>query len=65
MPQGFIKSLSQILKADLDDIKFPRGSALLQYVDGLLLCSPSPVSSEEDSIHLLNLLALKGLKVAK
>ena len=28
-----------ILKAGLNDIKFPRVSTLLQYVDYLLLCS--------------------------
>ena len=55
----------QILKADLDDKKFPRGSTLLQYVDDLLLCSPSQAPSQEDSSHLLKLLALKGHKVSK
>ena len=30
----------QVLKADLEDIKFPRGSTLLQLVHDLLLCSP-------------------------
>ena len=55
MPQSFAESLSyfsQILKADLDDIKFPRGFTLLQYVDDLLLCPPSQASSQEDNIHL-------------
>ena len=67
MPQGFTESLSnfsQILKADLDDIKFPRGSTLLQYVDELLLYSPSQVSPE-DSIHLLKILASKGIRLPK
>ena len=62
-PQGFTQSpsyFSQILKADLDDIKFPRGPTLLQYVDDLLLCSPSQTSSQEDSIHLLKILALRS-----
>ena len=38
IPQGFTESpyFSQIQKADLDYIKFPRGSTLLQYVDDLL-----------------------------
>ena len=61
MPQGFTESpsyFSQILKADLDDIKFPRGSTVLQYVDDLLLCSFSKASSQKDSIHLLKLPAL-------
>ena len=67
MPQSYTESsyFLQILKADLDDIKFPRGSTLLQYVDDLLLCSPSQASSQEYSIHLLKLLALKGHKVTK
>ena len=68
MPQGFTAShsyISQILKAGLDDIKFPRGSTLLQNVDDLLLCSFLQASSQEDSIYSLKLLALQGLKVAK
>lgn len=57
---------SQILKADLDDSKFSRGStAWLQYGDDWLLCSPSPTSSQEDHIHLLKFLALKRLKVTE
>ena len=67
MTQGFTERpsyFSQILKADADDIKFPGGSILLQYVDDLLLCCPSQVSQEE-SIHLLKLVALRGHKVAK
>ena len=51
MPEGFTESplyFSQILKADLDNIKFPRGSILLQYMDDLLLCSPSQAFSQEE-----------------
>lgn len=68
MPQGFTYSPSyftQILKTDLDDVfslKVP--SCYNTYVDDLLLCSPQ-VSSQDDSIHLSTLLALKGHKVAK
>ena len=68
MPRGFTESpsnFSQILKTGLDDIKFSRGSTLLQYVNDLLLCPPSQTSSQEDSIHLLKLLVLKGHKVIK
>ena len=66
LAQGFTECpyFSQILKADLHDIKFPRGSTLLQYMDDLLLYSPSQASSQ-DSIHLQKLLALKGHKAAK
>lgn len=48
MPQDFSESLSyflQVLKTDLNNIKLPRGSTFLQYVDDLLLCSPSKASS--------------------
>ena len=68
MLQGFLRVLFvflQILKADLNDIKFPSGLILFQYVDDLLLCSPSQASSQKYSIHLLKLLALKGHKVIK
>ena len=44
IPWDFTESpsyFSEILKADLDDIRFPRGSTLLQYMDDLLLCFPS------------------------
>ena len=61
MPQGFTESplyFSQILKADRDNIKLPRGSILLLYVDDLLLCSPQ-ASSQEDSVHLLKLFTLE------
>ena len=67
MPHHYTESsyFLQILKADLDDLKFPTGSTLLQYVDDLLLCYPSKAPSQEYSIHLLKLLALKGHKVTK
>ena len=68
MSQGFMKSpfyFSQILKADLDDINFPKGSTLLKYVEDLLFHSLSKVSSKEDSIYLLEFLAFQGQKVSK
>ena len=45
--QSFTESpyFSQILEADLDDIKFPRGSLLFQCVDDLRFCCPSQLSS--------------------
>lgn len=46
---------SKILKADLDDLKLPRGCTLFQYMDDLLLFPPSQASSQEKSIHLLKL----------
>ena len=49
-PQGFTRSpsyFSQILKADLDDLKCPRGPTWLPFEDNLLLCSPSEASPDE------------------
>lgn len=42
-------------KADLDDRNFPRYFTVLQCASDLLLCSPSQASSQEGSIHILNL----------
>lgn len=67
MPEGFTESpsyFSQILKADLDNIKFPKGSTLLQHIDDLLLYS-AQASSQEGSLRLLKLSSLKGHKIAK
>ena len=67
MPQVLLRILtvSHNLTTDLDDINFSRVSTLLQYVGDLLLCSPYQASSQEDSIHFLKLLALKGHKFVK
>ena len=68
IPQGFTESpfhFSQILKAELNDVEFPRGLILLQNANDLLLCSPSQASSQEASIPLLKLLDLKGQKLTK
>ena len=56
MPKGFTDSpsyFSQILEADLDDIKFPRASNLLQYADDLVLFSLFQASTQENIIYLL------------
>ena len=58
MPEDYAESphyFSQILKADLDDLKLPRGCTLFQYMDDLLLVPPSQASSQEKSIHLLKI----------
>lgn len=67
MAQGCTETpyFSQILKADLNNLKFPRDSILLQYMDDLLLCSLSQASSQESRIYLLKLLVLTGCKIAK
>ena len=56
---------SQILKADLNNLKFSTGSKLLQYTHNLFLCSLAQTSSHKDSIHVLKLLALKDHKVSE
>lgn len=67
MPHGFTEStyFSQILKADLNNLKFPGDPILLQYIDDLLLCSLSQASSQESRIHSLKLLVLTGCKIEK
>lgn len=65
---GFTESspyFSQVLKGDLDDIKFSGGPTLLRYVDDLLFRLPSRASSQKDRIHLLKPLAPKGHSVSK
>lgn len=52
LPQGYTESptiFSQILHSDLKDLSFPGGSTLIQYVDDLLLASPSATTCETDS----------------
>lgn len=47
--QGYTDSptyFSQILKADLEDLVFPRKSVLIQYADGSLLCLSSLIISK-------------------
>ena len=56
---------SQILKADLDDITFSKGSVLLQCMDDLFLCSSSQAFSQEDGFYLLELLGLMEIKSLK
>lgn len=67
MPQDFTENpqFSQTLKVNINDKKFSAGFALLYYIDDLLLCCPSQVSSQEGSAYLLELLALKGRKCPK
>ena len=56
-PQGFTLYFSQILKADWDKVKLPRGSILLLHIDNLLLYSPQ-ASSQEDYVCLLKIFTL-------
>jgi hypothetical protein len=61
LPQGFRDSshlFGQALANDLKNLHLPR-STLLQYVDDLLLCSPSLDISKTNTTLLLNFLANK------
>lgn len=65
LPQGYTESptiFSRALHNDLKDLTFPEGSTLIQYVDDLLLASPSASACEADTVVLLNALSAKGHK---
>ncbi|XP_057358726.1 uncharacterized protein LOC130683860 [Manis pentadactyla] len=68
LPQGFRDSphiFGQVLAQDLKQFHHDHSeSTLLQYVDNLLLCSPSWEQSQLDTASLLNLLASRGFRVS-
>ncbi|XP_059512158.1 uncharacterized protein LOC132211533 [Myotis daubentonii] len=66
LPQGFRDSphlFGQVLAKDLRKCQL-RPSTLLQYVDDLLLCSPSRDQCLKDTTTLLNFLFTKGYRVS-
>lgn len=66
LPQGFRDSphfFGQALAQDLTSLDLSP-SRLLQYVDDLLLCSPSLEDSQTHTITLLNFLANKVYRVS-
>uniref|UniRef100_A0A8C5WJC5 ribonuclease H n=1 Tax=Leptobrachium leishanense TaxID=445787 RepID=A0A8C5WJC5_9ANUR len=68
LPMGFIDSPSifaRALRKTLLSYSPPEGSTLLQYVDDLLLCSPSQAACHTDSVALLNHLHSEGHKVSR
>ncbi|XP_060889148.1 uncharacterized protein LOC132960171, partial [Labrus mixtus] len=67
LPQGFIHSptlFARALLTDLADVQLPGGSALIQYVDDLLVASPTKEACETDTRALLLSLAEKGHKAS-
>ncbi|CAI5797312.1 XP_028568777.1uncharacterized protein LOC114588027 [Podarcis lilfordi] len=67
LPQGYVESpaiFSAILHQDLQDVCLPANSALLLYVDDILLCSTSEEACKLDTKYLLSELARKGHKVS-
>uniref|UniRef100_A0A4W5MLS8 ribonuclease H n=1 Tax=Hucho hucho TaxID=62062 RepID=A0A4W5MLS8_9TELE len=68
LPLGFCESPSifnRVLQNDLRDVVFPGGSTLVQHVDDLFICSPTPEICKIDTLHLLKELAVRGHKVSK
>lgn len=66
IPEGFKYSphlFNQVLRADLEDLVL--GGTLIQYVDDLLICSPSLEQCYTDSMKVLQRLAEGGHKVSK
>ena len=65
MPQGFKHSphlFNQVLKNDLEELEL--NGTLIQYVDDLLICSPTLEQCHEDSMSVLRKLARGGHKVS-
>ena len=65
MPQGFKHSphlFNQVLKNDLEELEL--NGTLIQYVDDLLICSPTLEQCHEDSMSVLGKLARGGHKVS-
>ena len=65
MCQGFCESptiYSVALKESLSSLKLSPGSALLQYVDDLMICAPTQAQCEKDTIALLKHLDKEGHK---
>ena len=54
---------NRVVKVDLSN--FHCESILLQYVDDILICSPTEQQCRKDTIPLLTLLADRGYKVDK
>ena len=66
MPQGFKHSphlFNQVLKNDLEELELH--GTLIQYVDDLLICSPTMEQCHEDSMSVLRKLEKGGHKVSE
>ncbi len=68
LPQGFKHSphiFNKVLKDDLVGIDQKLKSAVVQYVDDIIICSPDMKTCHEDSVKLLQILAENGHKVSQ
>lgn len=66
-PQGFTESpsvYSQALKRQLDTVQMPTDTAILQYVDDILITARSDAACAEASLLVLEFLAANGHKVS-
>ncbi|XP_060922638.1 uncharacterized protein LOC132996313 [Limanda limanda] len=65
--QGYCESptiFNAALRDNLESLDLPAGSALLQYVDDLMICSPTKETCVQDTVALLKHLATNGHKVS-
>ncbi|XP_036003044.1 uncharacterized protein LOC118566100 [Fundulus heteroclitus] len=65
--QGYTESptiFNAALKASLDSLQLRPGTTLVQYVDDILLCSPTKQQCEEDTVALLKHLHSEGHKAS-
>ncbi|XP_026189541.1 uncharacterized protein LOC113146384, partial [Mastacembelus armatus] len=68
MPQGFSSSPTLFTVAVAENLahwESPCGSTLVQYVDDLLICSPTKLACQTDTVSLLSFLTENGHKVSK
>ena len=67
LPQGFKNSptlFGKVLAEDLGDLELEQGTTL-QYVDDILMTSPTKELSDHNTVNALNHLAERGYKVSK
>ncbi|XP_029926020.1 uncharacterized protein LOC115372353 [Myripristis murdjan] len=66
LPQGFLHSpamFNKVLAEDMQHLNVP--STIIQYMDDLLICSPTKDQCEKDSVAVLTVLAKGGHKVSR
>ena len=67
MPQGFWDSphfFTQALGKELREIHLKEGT-IIQYVDDILICSPSMEASDQNTIEILNILGAWGYRASQ
>ena len=67
LPQGFRDSphlFARVLEKNLRELQLQE-RAVLQYIDDILICSPSKKASDQSTTQTLNFLAERGYQVSK